>query len=615
MSQFVICTLAQTRRGGFSDLVGDRRWVYLGKDLAQRDAAAHLLGEKALLPLNDRLHAIAETLRQPFLDFIGNLGQMQTDQLGWWSSSSSWKIYGRSDLFLLICYERVVGDLLREFKDHQEHLVVVIEDPWLFRQLVTTYGSFPEIQFCGKPSVWPTCLSALLRGVGSRLIWSLRLLYNYLRQRWYWKQDKHDHPATSSIAVYSYPQARCLSGTGRWTDPCLGDIDGLVEEAGHSVLRFSPPEVGGFERAIAQRAHYFTPLILWITPRSLLRSLSASWHPVWPASVQVEGMPVRWLLLRDWWLDRWRSSYLLYRVFFDCLSKLLETRPIKLLLYPYENQPWERMLVLAAHAHGVPTLAYQHGGGLARFMLPYFHGSTEAQWAPLPDLIVTSGTYPYGLLATGGTPRKRLVIGGNLRHQYLSNRRHSIPTMTSSGHVRVLVALPIEHDLTQHLLSALRRAFPDGGLSEGIGFAIKPHPMAPIREQDLQWPATIVGGTFEEATISSSMVLYSGSGTGMEAYVMGRVVLRYRSELLLNTDRAECLTGEMVVDCGDHDLKDKVLSAVRMARASHINPAVDDLLKQVFAPPDRAVWLRAIDQLCSRHSSQCPPLAECLKHS
>ena len=114
------------------------RWLYLGKDLTQREPLSQLLGEKNLLPLDGRLHRIAEKLRQPFLDFIAELGRIQKDQLGWWSSTCSWKNSTASDLFLLICYEHLVSELLSEEGDGP--LIIVVEDAWLYRQLREIYA-------------------------------------------------------------------------------------------------------------------------------------------------------------------------------------------------------------------------------------------------------------------------------------------------------------------------------------------------------------------------------------------------------------------------------------------------------------------------------------------
>ena len=85
----------------------------------------------------------------------------------------------------------------------------------------------------------------------------------------------------------------------------------------------------------------------------------------------------------------------------------------------------------------------------------------------------------------------------------------------------------------------------------------------------------------------------------MEALVMGRIVLRYRSELLLNTDRVELPAGEAVVDCGDDDLRTQVLTVLDRLKQRPAAQVIDGLLKRVFPPPDQDVWLKAVVRLCA----------------
>jgi len=281
------------------------------------------------------------------------------------------------------------------------------------------------------------------------------------------------------------------------------------------------------------------------------------------------------------------------------MTRYLEREQVKAVIYPYENHPWEKMLVLAARLQKVATLGYQHGGGIARFMLPYFHGHGEAEWAPLPDVIFTSGSYSHQLLSTGGTPRERLVMGGNLRYQGLTQMLGGVPLPANDGPMCVLVTLPIERLLAQHLVLALKRAFPDGGANDGIRFLVKPHPMCPISVESSQWPVSIATGTFQDALRACTIVVYAGTSTGLEALAMGRKAIRYRSELLLNTDRGEFLTERQVKDCGDWDTRTCVMSAVREMTESPVRDAVQaDFVKEVFPPVDWEVWIRTIQRFC-----------------
>ena len=600
MSRVIVCALEELERRSAA-LSGCTGWVYLGKDLRRQGTAARLLRGKPLLALNGRLHEIAERLRQPFLDFIASLGRLQTDQLGWWSSSCSWKDVEVSSLFLLICYGHLVGALLREDEAGGGQLAVVIEDPWLFYQVKEVCREKPGVQCYGAPLLWPARARMFVRGIGARALWVTRLAGNYLRQRWRWKAGSLQVHTKPVVALYSHPLTRCLKGTDGWADPCLGNLDDLLEEDGYAVCRFSPPDVGGLEKELRRRSRYFRPLILFATARSLLRSIFASWRPVWPVVPVIGGLPVAWLLRREWHLDRWRSSYLHFRFFFECLSRMLAAEPVALLIYPHENQPWERMLILAARAHGVPTIGYQHGGGLARFMLPYFHGSTEAEFAPLPDRIITSGPYSHELLAAGGAPLDRLIMGGSLRYQHLRKDAASGMDFSSASPVRILVSLPVERDLGLHLVHALRRAFPDGGRAAGVEFFVKPHPWCPMTVEALGWPVAVVEGSFEEAIRPCAILIYTGTTTGLEALAMGRRVIRYRPELLLDMDRGEFLVEEGlgIVTCGDSDIGEKLQVVIKTLDSPSTNPNdVGKLFDRVFAPVKREVWLETVGRLC-----------------
>jgi hypothetical protein len=563
------------------------------------------LGEKGLVSLRDRLHHVAASLRQPFLDFIADLRKIQTDQLGWWSSSCSWKDTGASDLFLLICYEHLVNELRRDHARDESPLIVVIEDPWLFRQLHDAYGMMREVEFRGHVSLWPLCLRSMVLGTGARIIWTLRLLKTYLLQVWHWEWDAPLSRSGPLIALYSYPQRRCLEGTEGWGDPYLGDLKDVLEKGGYSVCRFSPPEVGGFEEALERRRHYFRPLILYLTFGQVLRAFVATWRIIWPSGASVSDRPVGWLLRREWWKDRWRSSYLLHRLFFHGVGAFLGAERPSVVVFPYENQPWEKMLIVAAQAHGVSTLGYQHGAGLAQFMLSYFHGKGEVDFEPLPDRIVTSGPYSHEVLSRGESPTDRLVVGGSLRFQHLLRERDKgpvpLPSSSPQNPVRVLVALPIESFLAQHLLHALRLAFPDGGHAEGLEFAIKSHPMHPVKKQSLRWPVKIVGGTFEEAIRPCSVLIYTGTSAGMEALAMGRIVLRYRPELLLDLDVSAFMTGEAIVDCGDHDLRTKLLvTAQEVVEGALHRLECDEALRRIFTPVKEDTWLAIIHDLARK---------------
>ena len=203
--------------------------MYIGTDVQRRTRLAQRLGAGALLGLGDRLHEAAERLRQPFLDFVARTGNVQRDRIGWWSSAFAWKVTGASDLFLLVVYEHLIVELCQEFASRDVGLLVVVEDPWLYRQMQEVLRDRQGVVLEARVRLWPRRLQAVVAGVVKRGWWAARLVLSCVKQRWYWRRTRGPGaPDAADVAVYSLPLQRALRGEEGWSDPFLGDLDHLL---------------------------------------------------------------------------------------------------------------------------------------------------------------------------------------------------------------------------------------------------------------------------------------------------------------------------------------------------------------------------------------------------
>lgn len=574
------------------------RWVYIGKDRARLEAITGLVGDRRRLPLGEQLNEISEDLRQPFLDFVAEIGALQRDHIGWYASTFAWKIWDVSDLFLLICYQSLVAKLIAEWTAGSERLVVVIEDRWLYQQLEDVFKDRRSVTFTGKPALWPWKFKTMLVGLGRRFWWAGRVAWSWQLQRWYRRGVNLQRPAAPAAAIFSLPQKQCLAAKTGWKDPYLDGLDRSLAAAGFAVARFSPPEAVGFEQDLARRALYFSPLVLFVPFSSLWRSIAARWHPVWPSDLQVADRDVRWLALREWWWDTGRASQFLFRLLYESSRRFLASAPWSLVVFPYENQPWEKLLVLAAREQGIKTVGYQHAI-VPRLFLSMFFGHGEAAQTPLPDVIFASGDQTYRLLLKGGTPAAQLAMGGSRRYQHLS--KTELPaggTVPEPGiQSRVLVVLPIDKVLAEHLMSALSRAFPLGGEAEGIRFLMKEHPAAPFAWREETFSAEPVRESLETALNRCGTVLFAGSSAGLEAWLLGRRVLRYRSELLLDLNHCEVLEGHDIPLCDDWNLRQKLLQVTHDSEPSGRLTKIEALREQLFSPVDEGEWVSRLKEL------------------
>lgn len=543
---------------------GTACWIYLGKNVEPYRWVRQCLGAENERFYDAKLRETSGELWQPFLDFVEAVGAQQKDALTWWSTRFSWKIWTASDLFLLVCYLAVAESCAEEAGRERLSLLIVVEDRWLLRQIREGLGAcrwglrVEDVPLHGER------LKQLFLGAARRVKWLAATLIHYIRQRISWPHAGLPVPAAPAAGIASYLSLSALETPGEWRDVYLPGLDRLLTEEGLQVVRFTAPECAGWEYPISRRSAFAYPLILWLSPKRLLRSLAVSWRPRWPRPLRVKGHDIRWLCLREAWLEAGRSSLCAYRLHYECLRAALAQGPWRFLIASYENQPWERLQVLAARAQGVRSVAVQINP-FSRFWLSYALGRAGQDRTSLPDAIGSSGEAAHRLLLECGTPASILKPCGALRYPDLAGRL-SKPNWTGPSSVersRILVALPIDPVLTRHLLEALNASFPDGGAGEGLSFVIRPHPMCALGESWVRFPAKVSDTSFtnlQQDLDACGTVLFAASTVGFEALAQGKMVLRYRSPRLMDVDE-NC--GPHLPAAGDSDFRERLLDCVQ----------------------------------------------------
>lgn len=546
-------------------------WVYLGARLDSRNEADRILGAVNRLPLADLLADAQARLRRPFLDLVADVGEAQTDPLGWWSSRLSWKLWAASDLLLLICFMSIARDLERSGKEKGTPLLIVVEDPWLLAQMT---GSEPAALGFEKLR-----LSGL--GLLRRIWWLAKTLPAVLRQR-------NRRPAGKSngfrpaAAICSFP---LRSGAGKaesWRDLHLPGLEELLAENGWEVLRFAPAGCpAGFEEEMSARNPRFRSLAAYASPASIWRSVTATWRPVLPAGLRIDGMSVGRLLEREGRLDAARAAQCGHRFFYETLNALLAQERLSWIATCYENQPWEKLLALAARKHGVRVAGIQTAI-ISRDYHSYFFGSGDVKRMPLPDVLCASGPYAQELLSAEQGPP--VLLWGAIRYQELAKRVSAAPEPSPPPRNRVLVVLPIHPPMCEDLLDGLRRAFPDGGTADSLTFTVRPHPLYPV--DPARWgfkPAE--QSSFQDAQKAqeeSGLILFVGSTVGFEGMSRFRPVLRYRPELTLDPD-AEAY-GPAVPACDAHGLREALLKLVKEGPPAGWEGTCRATVLKLFAP-------------------------------
>ena len=552
-------------------------WIYLGRSAYDRRYYEEVRGPS--LNWGPLFQQEAARLRGPFLDWVGELGRDQTPA-AWWAGALAWKDWGASDLFILTCQAAVVHRLAGESKPlGQKRLAIVVEDPWLHRQLAAALGEKAEAP--APPGLAGAKAQAAIGGLARRLRWALRMLASRLKLEVLFLGKPS--PTREGVLLYSYLIDRSVSGEG-WRDEYLPGLAEELSAAGKTVTRCTYADVTGFERALAERSAVTIPLLRWAPLSGLLGALF-SLPPCPPKGAALAGMPMDALLAREWWTDLSRASRCAYLLHLAAVRRLLAAGRWSSVVMPWEGQPQERLLSLAAAEARVRSVGCQHST-VSPWQLPFYQGKGEAP--PLPDVLLVPGERAKRLFEEGNVPAARIAVAGSRRFAALAD---GLVTHGLEKRGNVLVLLPVGLDHARQLLAALADRFPNGG--EDFEFVIKPHPGEPGAVEHCPLKGRVDARPLREALEGCGCVVFCATSGGLEPWSLGHPVLRYRADTLLDIDPLDVLDDATLPTAGDRELGDRLRSIRRDPPPLHVD-RVKVALRDVFAPVVRSKWLEGI---------------------
>lgn len=195
-------------------------------------------------------------------------------------------------------------------------------------------------------------------------------------------------------------------------------------------------------------------------------------------------------------------------------ARMLAALKPRVLVYPFENRAWEKSLIAAARAAGVPrTVGFQHSSITPR----HLGFEIAAASAPMPDCVIAVGGVTADWLRRAAPPlAARIVVGASLR-------RGTAPIALPATH-GLLVAISSSRDEALALMRTVHEAAP----AAGVPVVIRSHPT--IRADDLfarfDWPANVRlsrDTTLEQDLAAATMVAYASSTVALEGMLHGRL--------------------------------------------------------------------------------------------
>jgi hypothetical protein len=353
---------------------------------------------------------------------------------------------------------------------------------------------------------------------------------------------KYINSEVSIIKTFSYKKSLELNND-KFNDPYFGDLADYLDKEGERCFQLVKP-LGCIREQIELSKNNLNviPFYYFLTPSDLVRNLFETLTTV----VNKKGIDIKInekdisqdlnvLLEKEKYNSSFFHALLMYRVFENITKKL----KIKKVIYPYENNAWERLSIMSIKKFSSSTkiIGYVHTV-VPEISANMFPGIDETQFAPFPDKILTIGKITKELLEQFGDYKNIQVESScALRFKYLETKS-ILPTQNERI---VLVAL----EGVIPAAKVLDDIFELSKICSEWAFYIRTHPALPysklqkfmsLRIKDFKNIKISEIASLDKDIERAKVVMYWGSTVGIEALALGKPVIHYDLKKELSYD-------------------------------------------------------------------------------
>lgn len=522
----------------------DWQWLFMGTDSCLREKIIEELGtEKRLCYAND-FQQICIKQKNTFLDWINTIGT-QHDVHFWSATTISYKSPLATDIFLNYCFLSLIQ---KWNSQNVKKILIIVENPWLIKDCSINFNG-DDILIVENNSYF------LKKQIKYQFVSYAKLIDFFMRSLKTWVINKvytlKYHKKTADflrneidVMTCTWVEDRSFNGKDcSFVDPYLGALNDYYKTMGLETIITTLPILPGHILKKIYTSGRIIPSMSFTRLRDIFKvffkSISMRWNNKNTCS---NGLQLTHLLEFEAIAEK-HNVYPALLHYQSCL-RLFANYNIKCnaLIYPFENQPWDKMMILAMRQSNTncKIIGYQHST-ISPFLLNYFLGNNENNVQPQPDIIVSNGEYWGTILKNSGfsCPIKN---GGSLRFSSnVKSEKTEIELLDNDRDNNILVLLSSSLDYSLDMIFYLLR-HPNNDKN----FLLRPHPDTPetmIRKYIKTFPDnfTFVVGSMAENMNQVAWAIHVGTTASIECIMQGIKVFKYLPERidldpLLNMD-------------------------------------------------------------------------------
>lgn len=336
-----------------------------------------------------------------YIEFIGNLNKLNTDRIIWHTFSFTSKNYFLSRLPEKIYKYLLILNIIKNF--HGD-LIYIIENDFDFIKSVQNILKDKDISLSNF--VAPQDIKAVVK----RYVPFVKVFQCFFAEclhlmyiKFFWKKNFFLNNECDCI-LKTFIDHQSFDSKGNFSDTFFAPLAKHFEKEKFSYF-FWAHIFPDWHLNINKISQYnnIIPENYFLSFRDLLKCLIFSFKKYEIKKMSFEHTDVTKLIRTEIKRDRREGKVFSNYCAYLCMEKFVKNVNFRKLVYVFENQCWEKMILTALKKSGkdVRTIGFLHSV-IQMKHLNYFMGKDEIKYIPYPDRIVTTGKITKDLLEKHG---------------------------------------------------------------------------------------------------------------------------------------------------------------------------------------------------------------------
>jgi hypothetical protein len=469
-----------------------------------------------------------------YIEFIDSFERERVGS-NWWKSRLSGKNPWISKFYLRFCQVKLVEKILAE-NTKLDNIFIFIEEESVFDTLKVLLNN-KSINF--REKIFKNRVNAKLYFIG--ILKRIMSFFKYSAEYLFHKiiSINNNNFYENSVYVFTFLDSRCFKEK-KFIDPFLGNfINKINLDKNISfipvLVNTSIKNILTFKRWVKKNNHSFKFLPTLYNPLITIKKLIDDKPFFTNTKIKFLGVSVNYLINKEI-LEEW-SDFSLNNFFVQELSKKINyTLQKKLIIYPFENQIWERLMIRNMSNKFNNKIYGIQNAPAPSLSTRFFVSKSNTYDFPLPDLIFVNGKLSYDIFCKY-YEKNILKVSSHFRKINFSPNLDKERIYKKNIFVACSISVNESLELILFVFKSLER-------KSNFVVNIYPHPLAKFDYSKFLLKLKVnnnfrIGNDYNSDMNNNGFLIFDSSTAGLEGLLNGLTPIFVSHKFSLNVNPSE----------------------------------------------------------------------------